>query len=247
VKRLVQGAALGALVALLPAGARADGDPAGVPGPARHSQTGAIVDRVAVRFYAPEMGSSSRPRFVSERTLAFEARLEAEAEGAAGDGLTGGALGSGAYQERYVRSALEHHIAEELLASLQIQTGQEPAELPHLASAARVALTERVGGEEGLRLAASIEGIDATEIDAILRRKARAAYYLDHEISPILHPSEEQLREVFRTSSHPFKGKRFENVREDLLRWFVAERLRVAEAAYLQTARNRVKIVVVAR
>jgi hypothetical protein len=226
--------------------ARADA-PAPPSAPPVPHVAGAVVDRVVVRFYALETGSSLRPRFVTERVLAFEARLEAEAEGKADGGGALGVAGEGSYPERYVRAALEHHIAEELLASLQIQSGVEPAELPALAKAARVAIVERIGGEDALRAAADTEGIDAAEIDAILRRNARAAYYLDHEVSPILHPSEEQLREVFRTSAHPFKGKKYETVHDDLERWFVAERLRVAEASYLQTSRNRVKIVMVPR
>jgi hypothetical protein len=207
----------------------------------------AIVDRVAVRYYASETGGSIRPRFVTERTLAFETRLEVEAEGTEGPAEGTGSALSGPYPERFVRTALELHVAEELLAALQIQSGLEPPELPTLAKAARDALVERVGGEDALRATAEAEAVGATEIDAILRRKARAAYYLDHDVSPILHPSEEQLREVFRTSAHPFKGKRFEAVHDDLLRWFVAERLRVAETSYLQSARNRVKIVMVPR
>ena len=235
------------VVALLEAGvAGADPVAAPVAQPAPHVAA-AVVDRVVVRYYALETGSSLRPRFITERMLGFEARLEAAAEGEAAEGPELSAAGEGSYPERYVRAALEHHIAEELLASLQIQTGVEPALLPKLAKAAKEALLERVGGETQLRAAAESEGIDATEIDALLRRNARAAYYLDHEVSPILNPSEEQLREVFRTSAHPFKGKKFEAVHDDLERWFVAERLRVAEAAYLQTSRNRVKIVMVAR
>ncbi len=228
------------------------------PSPAAHVAA-AVVDRVALRFYAPETGGSARPRFITERTLAFEARLEAAGEGvfdvaapAAAEGtLSAGAAGAssegGAYQERYVRAAMEQHVAEDLLASLQVQSGVESPEIGALAQAARDALLERVGGEAALRKAADAEGIDAAEIDAMLRRRARAAFYLDHEVSPILHPSEEQLREVYRTSAHPYKGKKFETIRDDLARWFVSERLRVALSSYLQAARNRVRIVVVPR
>ncbi len=196
----------------------------------------ALVDGVVVRYYAPETGGSLRPRFVTTRTLAFEARLEAlgEEPGRAGLG----------YQERHVRLALEHHIAEELLASLAIQGGSEPTDLPHMTADARAALLQRVGGEAALLAAAQAEGVDSVEVDAMLRRQARAAFYVDRNVSPILRPSEEQLREVYRTTAHPFKSRKFEEARDDLLRWFVAERLRVAEAAFLQTARSRVKIVV---
>ena len=57
----------------------------------------------------------------------------------------------------------------------------------------------------------------------------------------------EQLREVFRTSAHPFKNQPFETVRPALTRWFVEERLRAAETTFLQVARARVRSGVVAR
>src|ERR1700735_1356275 len=55
-----------------PLAAQESGGPA-APG----SVDRAVLDRVAVRFYAPETGGTSRPRFITERTLSFEARLVA--------------------------------------------------------------------------------------------------------------------------------------------------------------------------
>lgn len=80
-------------------------------------------------------------------------------------------------------------------------------------------------------------------MDALVHRAALAVWYLDHAVTPILHPSDEQLRDVFRTSANPYRGQTFENVREALARWFVLERVRVTESAFLQSARSRVKIV----
>ncbi len=46
-----------------------------------------VADRAVVRFLSPETGGVAHPRFVLERTLALEARLEAMAEtGGIGDG-----------------------------------------------------------------------------------------------------------------------------------------------------------------
>jgi hypothetical protein len=219
-----------AAVLLMSGVASADGTPA--------VTDRAVVDRVAVRFFSIEAGGAARPRFLTERTIAFDARIEAMIEGA---------TTSGPYQERHIRAAVEREIADEVLSSLLAQAGEPPQGVAPLAEDIRTALLARIGGATALEAAAVAEGIDAEEIARMLRRQARAAFYLDHEVSPILHPSEEQLREVFRTSQHPFKGKKFEDVREELGRWFVAERLRVAEAAFLQSARNRVTIVYVAR
>ena len=38
-------------------------------------------DRTSVRFVSPETGGPAHPRFVLQRVLAFEARLEAMAQG----------------------------------------------------------------------------------------------------------------------------------------------------------------------
>ncbi len=193
------------------------------------------ADRVAVRFYSPETGGSSRPRFVSERTLAFETRLEAMGEEGAS---------SATYPDRFVRAALERHVAEEILAALMVEAGTEPPELPKLTADARQGLVERIGSA-AIEAAQAAEGIDDAELEGLLRRRVRAAYYLDRSGSPVLHASDEQLREVYRTSAHPFKSLAFEEAKGPLARWFLAERLRIAENAFLQSARARVKIVVV--
>jgi hypothetical protein len=201
-------------------------------GPAR-----ATADRVAVRFYSPETGGSTRPRFITERMLAFEARLEAMTEGSPED----------AYEERYVRAAMECHIAEDMLANLMVERGSEPQDLPKLTDDFRRAITDRVGGAAALLAAAAREGIDETEIVDIMRRKVRAAYYVDRAIVPILHPSDEELREAHRTSNHPYKGMKFEDAEQPLRRWMIVERLRISEVAFLQASRSRVRIVPVAR
>ncbi len=144
-------AGLALLVALLAArGARGDVAP-----------TREVLDRAVVRFYSPETGGTARPRFVDERTLAFEARLESMAERPEG-------IGDG-YQERHVRAALEHHVAEEMLASLahKLIAGLPVTRRPSDADLARVrqdlgrALFERLGGQAAVEAAATAEQLDA--------------------------------------------------------------------------------------
>jgi hypothetical protein len=84
-----------------------------------------LVDRAVVRFIAPETGGTRSPRFVFERVLAFEARLEALAD-------PDRQQGTEAFRERHVRAALERHIAETLLASLRIEPEPKPEELVRL-------------------------------------------------------------------------------------------------------------------
>ena len=212
-------------------------------GASAETPTHTVVDRVVVRFLSPETGGAAHPRFVLERMLALEARLEAMAEnGGAGEG----------YQERDVRAAMEHDVAEQMLAGLAEKLiADSPAEKrPGLGEVPRVeaqlgpALLDRLGGRARVDEAAQAEHIEAPEIEALLHRAALAAWYLDRAVTPILHPSDEQLRDVYRTSAHPFRGQPFEQAREGLARWFVVERVRVAESAFLQSARSRVKIVV---
>jgi hypothetical protein len=86
------------------------------------------VDRVVVRFSAPELGGERSPRFVSARMLAFEARLEAFAD----PDRTGTA-----YRERHVTAALERHISETLLAGLRIDTDTSAEEVRVLSDTER--------------------------------------------------------------------------------------------------------------
>jgi hypothetical protein len=208
---------------------------------AARGETGAphaTVDRVAVRYYAPETGGSVRPRFVSERMLAFEARLDALAERAPESAVR---------EDRFVRGALDRHVAEDVLSALAVQSGTALVDLPALAEEERTGLIERIGGSDALRSAMAAEGIDDVEVDALLRRRVRAAWYIDRALTPLLRPTDEQLREVFRTSAHPFKNQPFDAVRPELARWFVEERLRAAETTFLQVARARIRVVVVPR
>jgi hypothetical protein len=204
-----------------------------------------VLDRTVVRFFAPETGGAEQPRFVTERVLAFEARLEAMAERPDGRGE--------GYDERHVRNALDHSIAEEMLAALaeklirgsSLSRRPSDADLARLSDELAIGFYARFGGQDRVEQAAGAEQLDASDEGDLLRRQTLAAFYVDRAVIPILDPSEEQLREVFRTSAHPFRGKAFSDVRDALRRWLVIERLRVAENAFMQGARARITIVVI--
>lgn len=191
-----------------------------------------VVDGVALRFFAPESGGATHPRFISQRVLAFEARLAAKAEDPAYKG----------YQDRHVRAAIERHVTEEILASLPQEHAPDEEELSRISTELRAALLQRIGGAAALDAQAALEGIAPREIDAMLDRRARAALYIHRTITPILYPSEEELREVFRVANHPFHAQKFEDARLPFSRWFVEERLKAAEASYYQAARTRIQI-----
>lgn len=190
-----------------------------------------VTDSIAVRFIAPDMGGAAKPRFVTQRQLSFEARLLALEEDP-----------TGVVQPRHAHAAVEAHISEEMLRALPLDNPADFKSVAETVMTLRLALEQRVG-KPAIERAEKLEGVDPSELDAILERQARAALYVDRAVTPILSTNEDQLRETYRTTSHPFRGRPFEEVREDLARWIVVERFRSAEQAYLQSARSRVTVV----
>jgi hypothetical protein len=195
----------------------------------------AALDRVVVRFDAPETGGVAKPKFIFERELAFEARLEALADSERLDR-------SVPYLDRHVRAAMERHVAEELLSHLAMDPEPSAAEQERRAAGARDMLAARVGGEENFLSAARAEGIEPADLDELLNREARASLYLDRMVAPMLEPSEAELREVHRAGANPFRGQRFDEVMPALRRWYVSERLETALGAFFQNATARVHL-----
>ncbi len=195
-----------------------------------------LVDRVVARFTAPETGGVARPRFIFERELAFEARLEALADAS----FAGGNLGP--YLERHVRSALERHMAETLLESLEITPEPTPTELQLRMRSVRLALMEQVGGEGALAELLLSEGLDPSELTPLLARRARATLYLDRMVATMLTPSDTELRIVHRTTRTPFSSQPYEAVAPLLARWYVGQRLNSAVRAFYEGARSRITV-----
>jgi hypothetical protein len=195
------------------------------------------LDRTVVRFDAPETGGTARPRFVFERELAFEARLEALADSDRTERPS-------AYLDRHVRSALERHISEELLANLPMDPEPERQEVARRVLATRAILEQRVGGAAPLLSAATAEGLTLAEVERFVLREARASLYLDRMVAPMLEPSEAELREVHRATSNPFRGQRFDEIALSLRQWYIGQRLEAALGAFYQNARARVHVVV---
>lgn len=194
------------------------------------------LDRVVVRFYAPETGGVDHPRFITERRLAFEARLEAQAAQERGP--------DEAYRPRHVSAALERHISEVLLASLKIEPEPTEEVMTRQVELARKLLMDRVGGEEALVLAQRAEGISAAELSSILRRQARASLYLDRMVAPMLRPSDAELEAIQRSAPAALQNEAFVRVRPLLLRWYVSRRLGSAMSSFFQEARSRVTITI---
>ena len=197
-----------------------------------------LVDRVVVRFDAPEIGGVGRPQFVFERELAFEARLEALSDADRTERRV-------PYLDRHVRASLERHIAEELLAHLAMDPEPTADDLARRVIATRKIVEQRVGGPESLANAARAEGLESTEVERFVLREARASLYLDRMVAPMLEPSEAELREVHRGTNSPFRGQRFDEVLPLLRQWHVSQRLEAAIGAFYQNARGRVHVVVV--
>lgn len=220
-------------------GGEASADPAnaGNAGNARKNGKAVVPDRVAVRFVTPETGGMAKPRFITDRQLAFFTRIETMMEGVT--------LPEGEYPDRYTRVATDRMVARAMLASLLFQRGTEPLDLPRLALEARAELADRIGGAAALDALLKKEGLEEEELMTFLREKVRATWYVDKAITPISAVTEDSLREAFRGALHPYRGMKYEDVRPRLRRWVVTERLRSAELEFLQSARSRVNVAVV--
>ena len=213
-----------------------------------------VIDRVIYIFEAPETGGAATPRVIFERELAFEARLEALA--ASEPLLDAGGL----YAARHIRAALDRHVATDLLAHLPVdgagraerKLALHPCDAPHRPAGgddiehriqlARAVLALRVKGSANLRAALDAEGLNDYEFRRMLRREALAARYIDLMIAPMLDPSDSELRELLRATGTPYRGKPFDEVRCDLRRWVMGQRLAVALNTFLQSSRPRVRL-----
>jgi hypothetical protein len=231
--------ALALLAAALtaPASTSADTPPAAAP-PSSAPASPVRLDRAVIRWYAPETGGVGKPQFIFERELAFEARIEA---------LSSPDGDPSPYNDRHVRAALDRHIAESLLSNLPILPSPSPKEIADRAEAARGILEQRASGRAALIAAAAAEGIGTDELDALLRRQARASLYLDRMVTPMLEPSEAELRALLRTQVTPFRDLPYEQVAPALRRWYLGQRLGQALETYYQSARSRVTVVLIRR
>lgn len=197
------------------------------------------MDRVVARFSAPEIGGVGSPRFVFERELGFEARLEALAD------PTFKPSEERPYRDVHLRAALERHVAETILESLEVVPSPKPNEVRERVLLTRLVMTERVGGGQALSAAAAAEGLEPREVLRIVERQARASLYLDRMVAPMLRPSEAELRVLHQSGRTPFSRDAYEVIEEALRRWVVSRRLREAVTSYYEGARARIALSIV--
>ena len=136
-----------------------------------------------------------------------------------------------------------------MLAHLPIEPAPAPEErakqIGNYAEEARAIIEQRVGTKKRLGQAANAEGIVSDEIDQLLLRQARASWYLDRMVAPMLAPSEFDLREVHKKGSTPFTDEPFEEVETELARWLIATRLATQLERRFRNARSRLTINVI--
>lgn len=193
-------------------------------------------DRAVVRFTAPETGGVLSPRFIFERELAFEARIEALADSSF---VPTAEL---PYLDSHVRAALERHVAETILETLEVTPQPTPQDIQRRVNGAQASLSQRVGGAEALGAAAKAEGLGAAEVYRILQRQARASLYLDRMVAPMLRPSDAELQSMHQSGRTPFTKQPFDEIKLPLRRWYVARRLTSALLDYYEGARSRLKL-----
>lgn len=209
------------------------------------------IDRTAVRWHAPATGGVTQPQFVSARMLAFLARLEA---------LITGAPSGAPYDSKHVRLALQRHITEVILANLPVEPEPKPKEIADYAEKARNVIERQIAGKQrsaaqrrtdskgtrsGRKLvaaAAVAEGIDAEDLDALLLRRARASWYLDKMVAPMLEPSTADLIAVQRSGQTPYTKVSFAKARSQLRDWYLTTRLAIALDRYYRNVRSTVRV-----
>ncbi|NUP11471.1 MAG: hypothetical protein HOW73_35950 [Polyangiaceae bacterium] len=192
-----------------------------------------VLDRVVARWRTVEQESRGSGHLIFARELAFEARLEAMA---LGDGPTD------KLADRHIRAALARHVTESLLEELPLDRAPLPTEIADRAAKARKALETRVGGVERLEKAREKERMTVDEVDALLRRTARASLYLDRMVAPLLDPTDIELREMHAAGKTPYSGERFVDVVDKLRRLVLSQRMTAAVDEFWQNARSRIVI-----
>jgi hypothetical protein len=204
--------------------------------PRLHADGAKHVDRAVIRYFASELGGAFSPRFIFERELSFESRLQALSDP---DRLKDAAR---PYTGRHIRSALERHIAESLLANLRVDPAPTELEIARQAELARSILCNRIGGDPIFADAVAQEGMSEREVNNFLRRQARASIYLDRMIAPMLTPTRTELRQVYAVEHHPFVQLSFEEAEPLLRQWWIGHRLADAVEQFFSNARQRVSI-----
>jgi hypothetical protein len=204
--------------------------------PRLYADGAAQVDRAVIRYFAAELGGVFSPRFIFERELSFESRLQALSDP---DRLKDALR---PYSGRHIRSALERHIAESLLANLRVDPAPTEAEIARQTELARSILCNRIGGEPVFAEAVAQEGMSEREVTNFLRRQARASIYLDRMIAPMLTPTRTELRQVYAVEHHPFAQLAFDEAEPLLRQWWIGHRLADAVEQFFSNARQRVAI-----
>ncbi len=192
-----------------------------------------VVDRVVARFRPSDSTGDTAAHVVFARELSFEARIEAMALGDSPETRP---------SERHIRSALARHVTETLLGELPLEPAATPIEIGERAARARALLEARVGGRPRLARALELDHISTDELDALMRRAARASLYLDRMVAPLVEPSDAELRELHATGQTPFSDTPFVDAAPDVRRWVVSRRLAEALDAFYQRARARILV-----
>lgn len=237
-----------------PTGRRPPGRRPGQPAPKAEPELPPAedLDRAVIRWYAQSRGGAEHPKFITARELAFEARLEA---------LTSHSSQTASYSNKDIRAAVQRHISESMLASLPVSVKPTPKQVASYAERARELIAQRIASEledktveerrvyglQKLDAARRAEGISREELDSLLRRRARASWYLDQMVAPMLKPTELDLREAHLRGETPFTAQPFDQVRDAIERWYVSARLAAALDRYFRNVRSRVHVVVIHR
>lgn len=188
-----------------------------------------VVDAAIVRYVSLETGGIARPRFVTERTLRFLTALEVKLDKAERS------------ENRHMQAAVERWIAEDMLSSLFLRRYPDPPNLATMVGTMEAELDARLAPQTSRDLLEA-HGLTVSDLGRILYKRARATLYADENVATITHDAEDDVRDAFRTMTHPFRGSTFDSKQEEFKNWLIHERLRRVELEYLETARTRVRV-----
>ncbi|GAC1352130.1 MAG: hypothetical protein NVS3B20_05940 [Polyangiales bacterium] len=200
------------------------------------------LDRTVARFSDPEAAEASASlRFVMMRELVIEAWLVSFEKNQL-SAPTG-------FDERDLRQALERHVIETVLGD-RVLTPAVEKKVEGAAKNAWEVQAILVGGAPRLAQAiglATFGGVvSSTDLDTILRRRARAELYLETAVLQPVRPSEPELRAAQLKAPKVLAEIPFQEATPRLTEYVRSVRLRETSQSYYQAVRARLHIEIVA-
>ena len=110
----------------------------------------------------------------------------------------------------------------------------------------RAALESRLGGPGSLDRFGEMTGAPAGLIDAIVRRRATVARFIARNVALAVRVTDAEVAAAYAAGDHPFAGRPFDEVRDEVEAYVVALRQQQRLAEWLRDLRRRSRVRVLA-